>query len=95
MLDVVEDYLFPYVSFDSKSIEIRDSKFFVNGIIFFHGISQEKEVEAEINLIDNSIIIDANFSIQLSDFKIKRPSLLTFKIDNKIDLILHIEAIKK
>ena len=74
----------PYVSFDSKSIEIRGSKYFVKGIIFFHGISQEKEVEAEIKLIDNRIIIDANFSIQLSDFKIKRPSLLTIKIDNKI-----------
>ncbi len=95
MLDVVEDYLFPYVSFDSKSIEIRDSKYFVKGIIFFHGISQEKEVEAEIKLIDHRIIIDVNFSIQLSDFKIKRPSLLTIKIDNKIDLFLHIEAIKK
>ena len=35
---------------------------------------------------NETVIVSSDFSIMLSDFKIKRPALLTVKIRNQIDL---------
>jgi polyisoprenoid-binding protein YceI len=41
MLDVVEEYYYPYVRFISKKIEKKDNRFEVTGDIIFHGIAKQ------------------------------------------------------
>ena len=42
-------------------------------------------------IVDNDIIVvDTSFDINLSDYNIKRPSLLTMKMKDKIQIIFHL-----
>ena len=86
MLDVVEEYYYPFVRFTSSKINKIESGFNVVGNLSFHGITKEFTIPVELKENNESIIVTSDFSIMLSDFKIKRPALLTVKIRNQIDL---------
>jgi len=90
MLDVIEDYFYPSVSFTSSSITKEKDQYYINGVIFFHGI--KKELRLPVNfIVDNDIIVvDTNFDINLSDYNIKRPSLLTIKMRDQIKITFHL-----
>ena len=84
MLDVIEDYFYPTVSFTSSEILKDENEYFINGILLFHGIKKEITIPVNFILDDKKIVVDADFSISLSDYKIKRPSLLTIKMKDDI-----------
>ena len=86
MLDVVEEYYFPYVRFISSKIEKVDDGFNVVGNLSFHGITKEFTIPVSLIQDDKRIVVESDFSIMLTDFKIRRPSLLTIKIRNQIDI---------
>ena len=86
MLDVVEEYYYPFVRFTSSKIIKTESGFDVTGNLSFHGITKELTVPVNLDEDNETVIVSSNFSIMLSDFKIKRPALLTVKIRNQIDL---------
>ena len=90
MLDVIEDYFYPVVSFSSSSITKKENQYYINGILFFHGIKKEMMIPVNLNIDNQKIIVDADFTISLSDYKIKRPSLLTIKMKDNITLRLYL-----
>tara|TARA_X000000368_G_scaffold175429_1_gene138328 strand:+ start:839 stop:1369 length:531 start_codon:yes stop_codon:yes gene_type:complete len=90
MLDVIEDYFYPSVSFTSLSVTKEEDQYYINGVIFFHGIKKEVMLPVDF-IVDNGIIVvDTNFDINLSDYNIKRPSLLTIKMKDKIKITFHL-----
>ena len=86
MLDVVEEYYYPYVRFISSKIEKVDDGFNVVGNLSFHGITKEFTIPVTLSQDEKRIVVESDFSIMLADFKIRRPSLLTIKIRNQIDI---------
>ena len=86
MLDVVEEYYYPFVRFTSSKINKLESGFDVVGNLSFHGITKEFIIPVELNEDNENIIVTSDFSIMLTDFKIKRPALLTIKIRNQVDI---------
>ena len=86
MLDVVEEYYYPYVRFISSKIEKVDDGFNVVGNLSFHGITKEFTIPVSLMQDDKRIVVESDFSLMLTDFKIRRPSLLTIKIRNQIDI---------
>ena len=86
MLDVVEEYYYPYVRFISSKIEKTNDGFDVYGNLSFHGITKEFTIPVSLRQNKNRIIVESDFSIMLTDFKIRRPSLLTIKIRNQVDI---------
>ena len=56
------------------------------GLIEFHGIEKDIDVNVELTKIDNTTQINGEFILNLSDFSIDRPSLLLRKIDNEIKI---------
>ena len=86
MLDVVEEYYYPYVRFISSKIEKVDDGFNVVGNLSFHGITKEFTIPVSLIQDNKRIVVESDFSIMLTDFKIRRPSLLTIKIRNQIDI---------
>ncbi|MDA7641935.1 YceI family protein [Candidatus Marinimicrobia bacterium] len=86
MLDVIEDYFYPTVSFTSSKITKEDNGYSITGILFFHGVQKEITIPVNFILDDKKIIVDADFSVSLSDYKIKRPSLLTIKMKDDIEI---------
>ncbi len=95
MLDVVEEYYYPYVRFTSSKISKVENEFNVNGDLSFHGITKEFTIPVELNQDNESIIVTSDFSILLTDFKIKRPALLTIKMRDRIDIQFYLEGIIK
>ena len=86
MLDVIEDYFYPTVSFTSSEITKEDNGYLITGILFFHGVKKEITIPVNFILDDKKIIVDADFSVSLSDYEIKRPSLLTIKMKDDISI---------
>jgi len=90
MLDVVEEYFYPFVRFTSSKIKKSESGFDVVGNLNFHGITKEFTIPVELNKDNESILVTSDFSIMLTDFKIKRPALLTIKIRNQVDIKVYL-----
>tara|TARA_B100000965_G_scaffold70190_1_gene55363 strand:- start:1236 stop:1772 length:537 start_codon:yes stop_codon:yes gene_type:complete len=86
MLDVVEEYYYPYVRFISSKIEKIDKGYNVFGNLSFHGITKEFIIPVSFKEQDGKVVVESDFSIMLTDFKIRRPSLLTIKIRNQVDI---------
>ena len=70
--------------FRSSLIEQNDDRVYLEGVLEFHGIKQNLKVEGEIESLEDQIKINMDFIIKLSDFEIKRPSLLLRKVEDEI-----------
>ena len=81
---VVEALKYPNVIFRSSLIEQNDDRVYLEGILEFHGIKQNLKVEGKIESLEDKIKINIDFIIKLSDFEIKRPSLLLRKVEDEI-----------
>ena len=81
---VVEALKYPNVIFRSSLIEQNDDRVYLEGVLEFHGIKQNLKVEGEIESLDDQIKINMDFIIKLSDFEIRRPSLLLRKVEDEI-----------
>ena len=81
---VVEALKYPNVIFRSSLIEQNDDSVYLEGVLEFHGIKQNLKVEGEIESLEDHIKINMDFIIKLSDFEIKRPSLLLRKVEDEI-----------
>ena len=90
MLDVIEEYFYPSVGFISSSIIKKEDKYYINGMIFFHCIKKEVNLPVDFIVDNDTIIVDTIFDINLSDYNIKRPSLLTIKMKDKIKITFHL-----
>ena len=75
-----------------RSLEIIDSLNVINvsGIISFHGIEKDLNVLLDKSIENNTISLAGKFIINLSDFNVKRPSLLLQKIDNEIEIQINL-----
>ncbi|MDC0923550.1 YceI family protein, partial [Flavobacteriaceae bacterium] len=58
----------------------------IQGLIEFHGIEKNIDVNVDLTKMDNTTQINGEFTLNLSDFSIDRPSLLLRKIDNEIKI---------
>lgn len=81
---VVEALKYPNVIFRSSLIEQNDDRVYLEGVLEFHGIKQNLKVEGKIESLEDQIKINMGFIIKLSDFEIKRPSLLLRKVEDEI-----------
>jgi len=56
----------------------------------FHGIEKDFNILAEVTQLDGMTKLFGKFSVSLTEFLVKRPSLLTRKIDDEINLEFHL-----
>ena len=92
MLTFTEYYLYPRVVFGSEEIAISDSVATVRGQLFFHGTTRDLEVTVEVDT-SKGFRATGRFSISLSDYAVKRPSLLLLPISDKIDIEFDIRGV--
>ena len=52
----------------------------------FHGIEKDINILATVVQLDGSILLSGKFSVYLTEFLVDRPSLLTIKVDDEINL---------
>ena len=73
---------FPNVKFFSDDILISSDSIELNGELDFHGKKVDKIVNAYVNKKNDTLTIEGKFSIILTDFDIKLPSLMLVKMDD-------------
>ena len=83
---VLEALKFPNIIFKSISIKSQNGLSNIQGLIEFHGIEKNIDVNVDLTKMDNTTQINGEFTLNLSDFSIDRPSLLLRKIDNEIKI---------
>jgi len=92
-----ENYLetekYPLTYFQGKITDSRESGKDVytvkaEGIIFIHGVKRNLEVQGTISGTDGEFRIHCEFAVKLSDFKIKIPSIMFYKINEEMQLVL-------
>lgn len=64
----------------------KDNHYRVVGNLFFHGVTKEVSLPVDLLIEDDRVIVKSNFEIRLSDYQIKRPSLLAIRINNVITI---------
>ena len=85
-LRVLDALQFPNVIFKSTSINQENGQIKIDGIMNFHGIEKDISISAKLVQLEESIQLSGKFSVYLTEFLIDRPSLLTMKVDDEINL---------
>ncbi len=83
---VLEALKFPNIIFKSLSVTSINGLSNIKGLIEFHGIEKKIDVNVKLTTIENTTQMNGEFTLNLSDFSIDRPSLLLRKIDNEIKI---------
>ena len=87
---VLEALKFPNIIFKSLSVASINGLSNIKGLIEFHGIEKNIDVNVKLTTIENTTQINGEFTINLSDFSVDRPSLLLQKIDNQITIVFEL-----
>lgn len=90
VMEVIEALKYPTVSFKSNDVKIEGENIIVKGLLTFHGITREITMigKAKFN-DDKTLIVEGNFQISLTDFKVKRPTLLFIPSDDTLKLSIY------
>ena len=85
-LRVIDAFQFPNVVFKSTAVNQEDGQIIFEGTMNFHGILKEFSISAEVTQLDEITQLSGEFIVSLTNFLVERPSLLTRKIDDEINL---------
>ncbi|HYH15644.1 MAG TPA: YceI family protein [Flavisolibacter sp.] len=94
--DYVESHKFPKAEFkgqiiNNASINYKKSGIYpvkVKGKLTIHGETKDVETNGTIAVNGDNLHLSSNFPIQLSDYKIKIPSLVKDKVSNSIKIMV-------
>lgn len=85
-MEVTEALKFPAITFNSTSIEQTGTTLNVKGILSFHGLKKEISFEANKAIKKNKLNVTGNFSVIMTEFGIKPPSLMAMATDDEIKI---------
>ena len=85
-LRVLNALNYPQAKFYSADININSDKITFNGELDFHGKKTKKSFEGTYVNTNDKLIIEGGFSVVLTDFDIKLPSLMLVKMDDFADI---------
>ena len=85
-LRVLNALNYPQVKFYSEDININSDNITFNGELDFHGKKIQKSFEGSYVNTNDKLTIEGEFSVVLTDFDIKLPSLMLVKMDDFADI---------
>lgn len=91
MGEVVDALDYPDVQFKGDSIQyLKNDSLLVTGKLTFHNVTKIIPVEVTEKYGNDDTIFDGKFFISLTEFKIKRPSLLLMPVEDKLTIEFNI-----
>jgi polyisoprenoid-binding protein YceI len=79
------------ISFDILSIIKNETNYTLNGNLTLNGTTKNITVQSNIQELNNQLLLNGNFSFNLTDFKLEPPTLLFLTVRNKIDINYNIK----
>lgn len=86
MLKVTEADEYPDVSFISSEIVEQNGVLAVKGELTFHGVKREIQFTAQEQRQGQRLLVAGEFEISLEEFGVKRPSILTMKVKDNLQV---------
>ena len=86
MLKATEADQYPEVTFVSSEIVERDGALSVTGQLTFHGVTREIGFTARQSGQGEDMVVEGSFDISLEEYNIKRPSILTMKVKDQLQV---------
>ena len=84
MLEVTDALKYPNVSFYSTSVTRAGDAYQVKGVLNFHGIEKQVEIQARETRSGSQRTITGQFIFLLEDHKVDRPTFLMVRTDNEV-----------
>jgi len=82
----LESHLFPVSNFVGFLEPIKENKLIqkktleVKGKMYIHGISKDLQLSANLQYLNEELLLSSTFDIELADFEIDIPKLMMYKI---------------
>ncbi len=89
-MEVTNALKYPNVTFISKSIIAKKNNYQVNGLLTFHGITKKISFSVVVNSTKKEIEVSGKFSIKMTDFGIKPPSLMGMATKDEIKISFNV-----
>ena len=84
-LEVLESLSYPQVRFYSNLMEQKKDSLFIHGQLDFHGVNKNTTIVGVKKLVENQLVLNGNFDIKPTDYKIQLPSFMMVKIDDVLN----------
>ena len=81
-LEVLESLSYPEVRFYSDLIEQKKDSLFIHGQLDFHGVNKNITIVCANKFVENQFVLNGNFEIKPTDYKIQLPSFMMVKMDD-------------
>lgn len=87
-MEVIDALSYPDARFASTNISQKGDSLKVTGKLTFHGITKDILISAATKWSDNKLVVNGNFDISLTAFKVERPSLLMIPVKDALKFSL-------
>jgi polyisoprenoid-binding protein YceI len=91
MYELLNIQKYKIISFDILSVVKNETNYTINGDLTLNGTKRNITVQSNIQELNNQLLLDGDFSFNLTDFKLEPPTLLFLTVRNKIDINYNIE----
>lgn len=81
-LEVLESLSYPEVRFYSDLMEQKKDSLFIHGQLDFHGVNKNITIVCANKFVENQFVLNGNFEIKPTDYKIQLPSFMMVKMDD-------------
>jgi polyisoprenoid-binding protein YceI len=81
-LEVLESLSYPEVRFYSDLMEQKKDSLFIHGQLDFHGVKKNITIVCANKFVENQFVLNGNFEIKPTDYKIQLPSFMMVKMDD-------------
>ncbi|GAB3932004.1 YceI family protein [Larkinella terrae] len=87
-LEKMEALKYPKVTFTSNDVQQDGTNLTVKGNLTFHGVTKPVVIQGTRQDDNAQVTIKGDFDINLSDYKVEKPSLMMVPVDEKVKLKL-------
>jgi polyisoprenoid-binding protein YceI len=85
-MEMVEAMKYPKVEFSSEAVKPEGDGYLVSGNLTFHGITRPVSFHVSPKSAGGKVEIIGEFAVKLSDYKVKRPTLLFVPTQDKLTI---------
>jgi polyisoprenoid-binding protein YceI len=85
-MEVLEGLKYPSVVFESQTVKKERDGYIVSGDLTFHGHTHPISFHIKPRYHQHKIEVVGGFDVLLSDYEVKRPSLLFVPVENKLTI---------
>lgn len=77
---------YPNITLQINKVRANSKYYVIEGVLNMHGVKKPIDINSSIMQNGDTVAINANFSVKVSDYGMEPPSLLFFTVRDKVDI---------